>query len=153
MFFSHLWHLQHASTYIGFDGMVGKLSVSAFQNFFRIENPLSIKEVMSQNVCVCSFPIFNIFDIHSLTPLMCTLSIFDIFDIALIFCFDLLYSIQCIQCYVSQHLQHQTMCIDTYWHAPFNVHTTDKVTMGVNEWLPHYLIRSRSHCNSNFNSK
>ena len=34
---------------------VGKLSVSAFQNFFRIENPLGIKEVMSQNVCVCSF--------------------------------------------------------------------------------------------------
>ena len=46
--------------------MVGKLSVSAFQNFFRIENPLSIKEVMSQNVCVCSFPIF---DIHSITAL------------------------------------------------------------------------------------
>ena len=21
------------------------------------------------------------------------------------------------------------------------------------EWLPHYLIRSRSHCDSNFNSK
>ena len=41
---------------------------------------------MSQNVCVCSFPIFDIFDIHSLTSLMCTLSIFDIFDIALIFC-------------------------------------------------------------------
>ena len=41
---------------------------------------------MSQNVCVCSFPIMDIFDIHSLTPLMCTLSIFDIFDIALIFC-------------------------------------------------------------------
>ena len=39
---------------------------------------------MSQNVCVCSFPIFNIFDIHSLTPQY--LSIFDIFDIALIFC-------------------------------------------------------------------
>ena len=38
---------------------------------------------MSQNVCVCSFPIFDIFDIHSLTPLMCTLSIF---DIGLIFC-------------------------------------------------------------------
>ena len=75
----NLRHLRHASTYIGFDGM-------AFQNFFRIENPLSIKEVMSQNVCVCSFPIFDIFDIHSLTPLRCTLSIFDIFDIALIFC-------------------------------------------------------------------
>ena len=66
--------------------MVEKLSVSAFQNFFWIENPLSIKEVMSQNVCVCSFPIFDIFNIHSLTPLMCTLSIFDIFDIVLIFC-------------------------------------------------------------------
>ena len=49
------------------DNMVGKLSVSAFQNFFRIENPLSIKEVMSQNVCVCSFPIFDIFDIHRIT--------------------------------------------------------------------------------------
>ena len=58
----------------------------SFPNFFRIENLLSIKEVMSQNVCVCSFPIFNIFDIHSITPHMCTLSIFDIFDIALIFC-------------------------------------------------------------------
>ena len=41
---------------------------------------------MSQNVSVCSFPIFGIFDIHSITPFMCTLSIFDIFDIALIFC-------------------------------------------------------------------
>ena len=30
--------------------MVGKPKVSAFQNFFRIENPLNIKEVMSQNV-------------------------------------------------------------------------------------------------------
>ena len=86
MFFSHLRHLQLALTYIGLDGMVGKLLVSAFQNFFQIENPLSIKEVMSQNVCACSFPIFDIFDIHSLTPLMCTLSIFDIFNIALIFC-------------------------------------------------------------------
>ena len=38
---------------------------------------------MSQNVCVCSFPILDIFDIHSTTALMCTLSIF---DIALIFC-------------------------------------------------------------------
>ena len=27
---THLRHLRHASTYIGFDGMVGKLSVSAF---------------------------------------------------------------------------------------------------------------------------
>ena len=75
-----------SSIYIEFDSMVEKPLVSAFQNFLRTENPLSIKEVMSQNVCVCSFPIFDIFDIHSLTPLMRTLSIFDIFDIALIFC-------------------------------------------------------------------
>ena len=31
------------STYIGFGGMVGKPWFSAFQNFFRIENPLNIK--------------------------------------------------------------------------------------------------------------
>ena len=79
----YLRHLRHALIYTVFDGMVGKPLVSAFQNFFRIENPLSIKEVMSQNMCVCSFPIF---DIHSITALRCTLSIFDIFDIALIFC-------------------------------------------------------------------
>ena len=66
--------------------MPEKPEVSAFQNFFRIGNLLSIKEVMSQNVCVCSFPILDIFNIHNITPLMCTLSIFDIFDIALIFC-------------------------------------------------------------------
>ena len=62
------------------------ICLEIFQNFFWIENLLSIMEVMSQNVCVCSFPIFNIFDIHSITPLMCTLSIFNIFDIALIYC-------------------------------------------------------------------
>ena len=50
----NLRHLQHALTYIGFDGMVGKLSVSAFQNFFRIENPLSIKESYEPK-CVCMF--------------------------------------------------------------------------------------------------
>ena len=50
----NLRHLRHAST-------IHK----------KIENPLSIKEVMSQNVCVCSFPIFDIFDIHSITALRC----------------------------------------------------------------------------------
>ena len=30
--------------------MVGKLKVSAFQNFLRIENLLNIKEVMSKNI-------------------------------------------------------------------------------------------------------
>ena len=42
--------LQHALTYIALGGMVGKVSVSAFQNFFQIENPLNIKKVMSKNV-------------------------------------------------------------------------------------------------------
>ena len=42
------------STYIEFDGMVGKPQFSAFQNFFRIENPLNIKEVMNQNVLAMS---------------------------------------------------------------------------------------------------
>ena len=32
--------------------MVEKLSVSAFQNFIRIENQLNIKKVMSKNVYV-----------------------------------------------------------------------------------------------------
>ena len=38
------------STYIVFDGMVEKPSVSAFQNFLRIENRLNIKKVMGRNV-------------------------------------------------------------------------------------------------------
>ena len=65
----YLRHLQHALIYTGSDGMVGKPSVSASQNFLRIENRLIIRKVMSINVCVCSFLIFNIFDIHSITAL------------------------------------------------------------------------------------
>ena len=42
--------LQHTSRYIALGGMVGKVLVSAFQNFFRIGNPLNIKKVMSKNV-------------------------------------------------------------------------------------------------------
>ena len=38
------------STYIVFDGMVDKLTVSAFQNFLRIENQLNIKKVIGRNV-------------------------------------------------------------------------------------------------------
>ena len=133
----YLWHLRHVLIYTVFDGMVGKPSVSASQNFLWIENRLIIKKVMSKNVCVCSFLIFNIFDIHSITALRCIWSIFDIFDIALISYINL-----------SQHLQHQTICIDT----PPLMYTQQIrwqwVTMGVNEWLPHYLIRSRSHSNS-----
>ena len=51
------------STYIVFDGMVEKPWVSAFQNFFRIENPLNIKEVMSTNVYVICI---DCVDIHSI---------------------------------------------------------------------------------------
>ena len=42
--------LRHASTYIALGGMVGKVSVPAFQNFLRIENPLNIKKVMNKTV-------------------------------------------------------------------------------------------------------
>ena len=38
------------STYIVFDGMVDKPTVSAFQNFLRIENRLNIKKVIGRNV-------------------------------------------------------------------------------------------------------
>ena len=62
------------------------------KTFFGIENPLNIKEVMSKNmfvciwafhqlfktVCGCSFPIFDIFNIHNITALRCIWSIFDI---------------------------------------------------------------------------
>ena len=37
------------STYIAFDGMVGKPLVSAFQNFLQIENRLNIKKVIGRN--------------------------------------------------------------------------------------------------------
>ena len=49
--------LRHALIYIALDGMVGKVSVPAFQNFLGIENRLNIKKVMSKNVYV---PCFNI---------------------------------------------------------------------------------------------
>ena len=50
MYLIYLRHLQHALIYTVFDGMVRKPYVSAFQNFFRIENPLNIKQVMSKNI-------------------------------------------------------------------------------------------------------
>ena len=37
-------------TYIVFDGMIEKPSVSAFQNFLQIENRLNIKKVIGRNV-------------------------------------------------------------------------------------------------------
>ena len=60
---NNLQHFQHASTYIVFDGMVGKPEVSAFQNFFWIENQVNIKNVMSKDV-------YEHFELL-LTPLTC----------------------------------------------------------------------------------
>ena len=37
----------------GIDGMVEKSSVSAFQNFLRIENRLNIKKIMGRNMWMC----------------------------------------------------------------------------------------------------
>ena len=41
-------------------------------NIFDKSSQSNIKKVKSKNVCVCSFPIFNVFDIHSITALKCT---------------------------------------------------------------------------------
>ena len=46
------------------------LSLS-FLKLFVDENHLNIKKVMSINVSVCSFPIFDIFNIHIITALRC----------------------------------------------------------------------------------
>ena len=51
-----------------------------------------------------------------------------------------------------QYSMHSMLCISTpptsnnvHWHAPFNVHTTDKVTMGDNwcEWVASSLSNSK----------
>ena len=39
-----------------------------------------VKDGVEQNVSVCSFPIFEVFDIHNITVLRCIWSIFNIFD-------------------------------------------------------------------------
>ena len=59
--------------------MVEKGQVSAFQNFFRIENPLNIKEVMSKNMFVRFWASFEAFD-----QLFIFITIFDTFDMKVI---------------------------------------------------------------------
>ena len=96
----------------------GKLRLRAFQPYQIL---CMLKHV--EDVCVCSFPIFDIFDIHSITALRCIWSIFDIFDIfdihsitslrciwSIFHTFDIAL-ISCIN--LSQHLQHQTISIYT----------------------------------------
>ena len=81
--------------YILLDGMVGKPWFSAFQNFFQIENPLNIKEVISQNVLAMSTLSIQLKSPH------CNLNHWSIT------CFDLLYQ----QCrHETQHTMHCLLC-------------------------------------------
>ena len=47
--------------------MVEKPSVSAFQNFLRIENRLNIKKVMGRNVWMCFVLIASTYSIECIT--------------------------------------------------------------------------------------
>ena len=51
--------------------MVEKPSVSAFQNFFRIENQLNIKKVMGMNVWMCFDSSINSLNKHSIQCIAC----------------------------------------------------------------------------------
>ena len=51
--------------------MVEKPSVSAFQNFLRIENPLNIKKVMGWNVWMCFDSSIDSLDKHSIQCIAC----------------------------------------------------------------------------------
>ena len=42
------------------------------ENEDDISDIFDMPRTLYKNVCVCSFPIFNIFDIHSITALKCT---------------------------------------------------------------------------------
>ena len=58
------------STYIVFDGMVEKPSVSAFQNFLQIENWLNIKNVMGRNVWIVLYQLLRHIALNALEILM-----------------------------------------------------------------------------------
>ena len=53
------------------DGMVEKPSISAFQNFLQIENPLNIKKVMGRNVWMCFDSSIDSLDKHSIQCIAC----------------------------------------------------------------------------------
>ena len=59
--------------------MVEKPCVSAFQNFFWIENLLNIKEVMSKNMFAIFWASFEAFD-----QLFIFITIFDTFDMKVV---------------------------------------------------------------------
>ena len=53
------------------DCMVEKSSVSAFQNFFQIENRLNIKKVMGRNMWMCFDSSINSLNKHSIQCIEC----------------------------------------------------------------------------------
>ena len=53
-------------------------SITFRENENNISDTFDMSHTLYKNVCVCSFPIF---DIHNITALRCIWSIFDIFDI------------------------------------------------------------------------
>ena len=53
------------------DSMVEKPSVSASQNFLRIENQLNIKKVMYRNVWMCFDSSIDSLDKHSIQCIAC----------------------------------------------------------------------------------
>ena len=58
--------------------MVGKVYVSAFQNFFRIENQLNMKKIMSKTVKAS----FNRFDMSNMSTIKTVKASFDPFDMS-----------------------------------------------------------------------
>ena len=92
--------------------MVEKPSVSAFQNFLQIENWLNIKKIMGRNVWMCFVSAgLTYIALKALRALIFVLTV-STNNIA----------------YTIHNSIALTLCIDNL-DIPFNVHTTDKVTM------------------------
>ena len=116
--------------------MVEKPSVSVFQNFLRIENRLNIKNVMGRNVWVCFVSRGMRHEFSHLIVLCikcsvratntCVSTVLTNIAFNAFACFDLRIDS------VDKHSIHNSialiLCIDCL-NMPFNVHTTDKVTV------------------------
>ena len=121
--------------------------VSAFQNFFRIENWLNIKKVMSKDVQ-------DHFELLS-TPLT---------YIALRALYALLTPLTYIALqpllYILSYFQHLRHTLWSLYLCIYFICTTVQTLIERShcysmqtQWLPHYLIWSRSHCKSNLNQR
>ena len=116
------------------DGMVEKSSVSAFQNFLRIENWLDIKKVMGRNMRMCFVQSRVEFSHLIVLCIGCceratntsVLTVSTNIAFNAFACFDLHINS------VNKHTIHNSialiLCIDCL-SMLFNVHTTDKVTV------------------------